>query len=67
MGEIIKTYFKDYVEAQKVCNEFNRKHWKGNLILCTVVGGLTYGILYVCEKHREKEFDKYMNEVINKE
>lgn len=66
MGKI-KTYFKDYAEAQKVCNEFNRKHWKGNLILCTVVWGLIYGVLTVCEKHREKEFIKRMNEVKNEE
>lgn len=66
MGKI-KTYFKDYAEAQKVCNEFNRKHWKGNLILCTVVWGLTYGVFAVCEKRREKEFNKLMNEVENEE
>lgn len=24
MKNSIKTYFKDYVEAQKVCNEFNK-------------------------------------------
>lgn len=38
MKNSIKTYFKDYVEAQKVCNEFNKKHWKGSLLLSSVIG-----------------------------
>ena len=33
----IKTYFKDYAEAQKVCNAFQRKHRLGNFIVVAVV------------------------------
>ena len=38
----IKTYFKDYAEAQKVCNEFNKKHWKGTMVISLAVGVGTY-------------------------
>ena len=38
----IKLYFKDYAEAQKACNEFNKKHWLGNLILTFVITVGTY-------------------------
>lgn len=38
----IKTYFKDYVETQKVCNEFNKKHWKGTMVISLMIGVGTY-------------------------
>ena len=59
----IKTYFKDYMVAQKACNEFNKKHWFGTTVLSLLVVLGTYGACiaaykiydYVEEKKRIKE------------
>lgn len=47
-------YFEDYAAAQKVCNEFYMKHWKGQLLMSTVVGLGTYGAIKIVTKIREK-------------
>nr|DAP46069.1 MAG TPA: hypothetical protein [Caudoviricetes sp.] len=37
-------FWEDYAEAQKACNNFNKKHWKGSLVLSSVIiGGITAG------------------------
>ena len=51
----IKTYFKDYAEAQKVCNAFYRKHWLGNFIVVAVVWVLTFFASALYLKHKDKK------------
>lgn len=59
----IKLYFKDYAEAQKACNEFNKKHWLGNLILTFVITVGTYFGLGLYEKYKnKKEEDKILED-----
>lgn len=53
-----KTYFKDYSETEKVCKEFRRKHWFGNLILTLVVWILTLGSFYGIAKIKEIKEEK---------
>lgn len=62
----IKQYFKDYVIAQKACNEFNKKHWLGTLILSSMVGVITYVGILAFDKIQEKKYNKLMNEVLEK-
>ena len=38
----IKNYFKDYAKLQKACNEFDKKHWKGDIILSSMIGVGTF-------------------------
>lgn len=60
----IKEYFRDYVAAQKTCNEFNRKHWKGNIVFTLVITGVTFGGLYAAAKvsERKKRNDDILSE-----
>lgn len=51
----IKTYFKDYAEAQKVCNEFQRKHWLGNFMVVAIALVLTFLVPVLYLKHKEKK------------
>lgn len=62
----IKQYFKDYAIAQKACNEFNKKHWLGTLILSSMVGVITYVGILAFDKIQEKKYNKLMNEVLEK-
>lgn len=38
----MKTYFKDYAVAQKTCDEFNKKHWLGNIIMVLIAWFITF-------------------------
>lgn len=59
----IKLYFKDYAMAQNACNEFNKKHWLGNLILTVVLTLATYIGLGLFAKYKNrKEEDKFSEE-----
>ena len=51
----IKTYFKDYAEAQKVCNAFQRKHWLGNFMVVAIALVLTFLVPVLYLKHKEKK------------
>ena len=50
----IKNYFKDYAVAQKACNEFNKKHWLGNLVFAAVIYVVTFGGFFAVGKIKEK-------------
>lgn len=63
----IKTYFEDYAIAQKACNEFNKKHWVGTIILSLVVGFITGGSLYAAFRIYEKKEEKLMIDAIKKD
>lgn len=61
----IKAYFKDYAEAQKVCNEFQRKHRLGNFIIVAVVWVLTFLAAALYLKHKEKKENELVIETEN--
>ena len=59
----IKLYFKDYAEAQKACNKFNKKHWLGNLILTFVITvGTYFGLGLYANYKNKKEEDKILED-----
>lgn len=58
--DLLKVYFEDYADAQKKCNEFQRKHWKGNLVFTLIVWLLSFfGIKWWIERdeRRRKSYD----------
>ena len=61
----IKTYFKDYAEAQKVCNAFQRKHWLGNFIVVAIALVLTFLVPVLYLKHKEKKENELVIETEN--
>ena len=64
----IKTYFKDYMVAQKACNEFNKKHWFGTMVLSLLVGLGTLGAcIAACEIYDYVEEKKLIKELQNEE
>lgn len=64
----IKTYFKDYMVAQKACNEFNKKHWFGTTVLSLLVGLGTLGAYMAAYKiYDYVEEKKLIKELKNEE
>ena len=61
----IKTYFKDYAEAQKVCNAFQRKHWLGNFMVVAIALVLTFLVPVLYLKHKEKKENELVIETEN--
>lgn len=59
MLKLVKNYFNDYAVAQKACDDFNRKHWKGNIIVVGLAWLSIFGWFYVIglinQKKQEKE------------
>lgn len=66
MGKI-KTYFKDYAVAQKACNEFNKKHWFGSIILSAMIGLVFVGGFVVADKIRERNDKKSIEKALHQE
>lgn len=62
----IKKYFDDYSVAQKACNEFNKKHWLGNIIFTIVMYIVTFGIFAAYLKIKEKIDEKRLNKKLEK-
>lgn len=62
----IKKYFDDYSVAQKACNEFNKKHWLGNIIFTIVMYIVTFGIFAAYLKIKEKIDEKRLNKKLKK-
>ena len=64
----IKTYFKDYMVAQKACNEFNKKHWFGTMVLSLLTSFVTWGAFMAAYKiHDYVEEKKLVKELQNEE
>lgn len=64
----IKTYFKDYAVAQKACNEFNKKHWFGTMVLSSLIGVGTWGAFMAAYKiHDYVEEKKLIKKLQNEE
>lgn len=57
-------FWKDYAEAQKACNSFNKKHWKGSLVLSgAIISGVMAGFyikeaLYCRKLYKQIESDE---------
>ena len=55
----IKKYFKDFIIAQKACNEFYKKHWLGTLVFTAMIYVVTIGGLFaegrIKKKSKKKE------------
>lgn len=51
----IKNYFKDFVIAQKACNEFYKKHWLGTLVFTAMIYVVTIGGLFAEGRIKKKE------------
>lgn len=47
-------YFEDWVATQKVCGDFYKNHWKGQLLMSTAAGLGAYGAIKIVTKIREK-------------
>lgn len=54
----MKTYFEDLMYANKVNWEFNKKHWKGNLVLGLAVNAAFIAPMIVKEKLNERKLNK---------
>lgn len=50
----IKIYFKDFIIAQKACNEFYKKHWLGTLVFTAVIYVVTLGGLFAEGRIKKK-------------
>lgn len=51
--EKVKAYFIDYVAAQKVCNEFNKKHWRGTIVFTGAILGAELGGMWLYTKIKD--------------
>ena len=51
-------YFEDYRELMDAQKQFNKEHWRGNLILFAVAFGVEMGIGYFII-HEEEIKDKF--------
>ena len=40
-------YFEDYRELMDAQNQFNKEHWRGNLIMFAVAFGVEMGAIYL--------------------
>lgn len=61
-----KKYFDDYSEARKVTDEFNKKHWLGNIVFTLLVYIITFGGFYAFVKIKEKIDEKKMMKQLKK-
>lgn len=51
-------FWKDYIEAQNVCAEFTKKHWKGQFVFSMAIGAGTMASFYVVDKFRYRKLYK---------
>lgn len=48
-----KKYFEDYRELMDAQNQFNKEHWRGNLIMFAVAFGVEIGVIYLITNEKE--------------
>lgn len=48
-----KKYFEDYRELIDAQNQFNKEHWRGNLIVFVVAFGVEMGVIYLITNEEE--------------
>ena len=48
-----KKYFEDYRELMDAQNQFNKEHWRGNLIVFAVAFGVEMGVIYLITNKKE--------------
>ena len=48
-----KKYFEDYRELMDAQNQFNKEHWRGNLIMFAVAFGVEMGVIYLITNKKE--------------
>lgn len=48
-----KKYFEDYRELMDAQNQFNKEHWRGNLIMFVVAFGVEMGVIYLITNEKE--------------
>ena len=48
-----KKYFEDYCELMDAQNQFNKEHWRGNLIMFSVAFGIEIGAIYLITNKKE--------------
>lgn len=48
-----KKYFEDYRELMDAQNQFNKEHWRGNLIVFAVAFGVEMGVIYLITNEKE--------------
>lgn len=53
----MKKYFKDYGATMKVCNQFNKEHWLGNIVLSAAIIGIEFGVFYAID-HKDEIKDR---------
>ena len=59
----MKEFVKDYVELCKGSGKFYKKHWKGLIVLnALIIGGEL-----AWHKHKTKQFDALMNDILEEE
>ena len=46
-------YFEDYRELIDAQNQFNKEHWRGNLIMFAVAFGVEMGVIYLITNEKE--------------
>ena len=46
-------YFEDYRELIDAQNQFNKEHWRGNLIMFAVAFGVEMGVIYLIANEKE--------------
>ena len=46
-------YFEDYRELMDAQNQFNKEHWRGNLIVFAVAFGVEMGVIYLIANEKE--------------
>ena len=46
-------YFADYRELMDAQNQFNKEHWRGNLIMFAVAFGVEMGVIYLITNEKE--------------
>lgn len=57
----MKSFFKDYRELCKESDKWMKKHWKGYLVLCSIVS-LIYLAPYIVELIKEKRLENDFSE-----
>ena len=53
-----KKYFEDYRELMDAQNQFNKEHWRGNLMVFAVAFGVEIGVIYLIT-NKEEIKDKF--------
>ena len=48
-----KKYFEDYRELMDAQNQFNKEHWRGNLMVFAVAFGVEMGVIYLIANEKE--------------